>query len=378
MTDCGYVGFKPDQKAALAKDLDEKRVKTREGRGKKFDYLETWDIEDRANQIFGFDGWSCETLELVETWTGKRETRNGTVEAIAFRARVRVTVWAGDRAVIKEAWGYGDGSGRDLGEASELAVKESESDAEKRAFKKFGWQFGLALYDKSQEHVRAGTDDEPLTTEAPQDTAPPPPPSAPQKQTATKPRREERPDPGAPKVKKFPPPEIPDGAAKVRREEIYRSWSTQIAGAVRAAPDEANARAMLKANLLTLNEMQKSIGFDAVAWVTDLIERRWPPVADEAPQADADGDQTADVGDEGLEIPPPERDDDEAVNEWDDWLDEVKSAIEASPDIASARDVIAANEKHFPTASRVLEIDVALWAQTKLEAKFGAKNKRSR
>ena len=37
--------------------------------------------------------------------------------------------------------------------AHESAVKEAVTDAFKRAFRGFGYPFGLALYDKSREHV---------------------------------------------------------------------------------------------------------------------------------------------------------------------------------------------------------------------------------
>lgn len=382
------TGFTETQKALLAKDLDKKRVAKREGSGgKSFDYLAVWDVEDRANQIFGFDGWSCETVELIETWSGTRKFGRDQLDkpVMVFRAKVRVTVYAGERVIIKEAWGYGDGSGKDFGEASELAIKESESDAEKRAFKKFGWQFGLALYDKTQEHVRAGADNEPVET--PQEQAPPPPPPPPAAEKpkaavapAPKPAKEDRPDPGAPKVRKFDAPVIPDGAAKAKREQIWRDWTTQISAAIKSAPDEDNARATLKANLKTLGDLQKAIGFDAVKWATDLIEKRWPPAesaaADEStPEADA-ADNEANI------IPPPNDDEypdpNDLTSAWDDWLDLLQDAINSSPDIASGRDVITANKPSFQRCGEVVEIDVPLWAQTKLEAKFGAKQKRSR
>jgi recombination DNA repair RAD52 pathway protein len=40
-----------------------------------------------------------------------------------------------------------------VGEAVENALKAAETDATKRALASFGWQFGLALYDKERRNV---------------------------------------------------------------------------------------------------------------------------------------------------------------------------------------------------------------------------------
>src|SRR3546814_5327148 len=51
-----------------------------------------------------------------------------------------------------------------VGQAHESAIKESETDAMKRALMTFGNQFGLALYDKTRANVCA-PDPEPVTDE---------------------------------------------------------------------------------------------------------------------------------------------------------------------------------------------------------------------
>lgn len=130
----------------LAKDLDRKRdgediVKTRVGGGgTKLSYIEGWRAIAEANRIFGFDGWDRETVEI----------RQVSDKPVAYFAKVRVTV---DTRVVREGCGYGNGFGND---AHELAIKEAETDATKRALMTFGWPFGLALYDKTQEHVSDG------------------------------------------------------------------------------------------------------------------------------------------------------------------------------------------------------------------------------
>lgn len=385
------TGFNDNQKELLRRDLDRARVKSREGRGSQsFSYLEGWDVFDRANQIFGFDGWSVETIEMKQAWAGERNGKS----VVVFNAKVRVTVYAGDRTIIRERWGYGDGIGRDVGEATELATKESETDAAKRAFSTFGWQFGLALYDKSQEHVRRGVDDEPLEIEqgeqprrihSSEDEAQPEPKSAPAKKAPSPEqaspkeagpaeeirqrvaeRGAQRTDPCAPKVRAFPAPSLPEGASKSRITEAWREWSRQIAAAVRAAPDEANARAMLKANIKVISAASKATGSNMIDWANGLIDKRWPP--QDEPDAGADADI-----DESNVIPAPTV---HTVDEWDKWLDLVKGAIESSPDIASGRDVIRANSDQFDKASSVLELDVAEWAAAKLDKRFG-RNKRA-
>ena len=72
----------------------------------------------------------------------------------SYISRVRIRVRAGDTIVCREGSGAGNGSGDTPGEAHENALKESETDAMKRALMTFGNPFGLALYDKDQTGVR--------------------------------------------------------------------------------------------------------------------------------------------------------------------------------------------------------------------------------
>ena len=66
---------------------------------------------------------------------------------------MRITITAGNRTLIREGSGAGHGIDADLGLAHESALKESETDATKRALMTFGNPFGLALYDKQQRQV---------------------------------------------------------------------------------------------------------------------------------------------------------------------------------------------------------------------------------
>ena len=62
-----------EQKAELAKPLAKSAVKKLKG----FDYVEGWHAIAEANRIFGFDGWSRETLDLVQTESRSRSAATG-------------------------------------------------------------------------------------------------------------------------------------------------------------------------------------------------------------------------------------------------------------------------------------------------------------
>lgn len=141
-----------EQKAELGKPLDRAHVSTRSQSGRSLSYIEGWHAIAEANRIFGFDGWTRETvemrevrpLELVKSSAGKETWRVG------FIAKVRITAGG----VVREGTGYGSGALPDPGEAYESATKEAETDAMKRALMTFGNPFGLALYDKGQTAVQ--------------------------------------------------------------------------------------------------------------------------------------------------------------------------------------------------------------------------------
>lgn len=149
--------FSEAQKEALAAKLDGAKVKTRSQAGQTLSYIEGWVAISEANRIFGFDGWSRETVDTRCVWEGTRTTRAGKeLMTASYTARVRVTVRAGGEVIVREGTGAGSGMGSDGGEAHESAIKEAETDAMKRALMTFGNPFGLALYDKMQADVERG------------------------------------------------------------------------------------------------------------------------------------------------------------------------------------------------------------------------------
>ena len=57
------MGFSAKQVQALRRSLDRRHVRTREANGRELSYIEGWYAISEANRIFGFDGWSRETVE---------------------------------------------------------------------------------------------------------------------------------------------------------------------------------------------------------------------------------------------------------------------------------------------------------------------------
>lgn len=144
------TGFTEEQKAALSAKLDASHVKSRSQAGRSLSYVEGWHAIAEANRIFGFDRWHRETIEMRQLGEPRQVEDKWRV---GYMAKVKVEVFAGDRAIIREGCGYGSGIDRDVGSAHESALKEAETDAMKRALMTFGNPFGLALYDKTQENV---------------------------------------------------------------------------------------------------------------------------------------------------------------------------------------------------------------------------------
>lgn len=141
--------FSDEQLGALEGKLRARNVRVREKDGMSLSYIEGWHAIAEANRIFGFDGWSRETVASDCVWEGVRQHFN----ACTYTARVRIRVRAGDSEIIREGSGSGHGSGPEAGEAHESALKEAETDATKRALVTFGNPFGLALYDREQRGV---------------------------------------------------------------------------------------------------------------------------------------------------------------------------------------------------------------------------------
>lgn len=144
-------------KTELVKKLNPKYVKPAP-QGKYGEYIEGWHVIAEANRIFGFGEWSdTYTHELVA-----QETNPKGNHVITYIAKAHVEVGG----IVREGFGSGEGIAKTIGAAHEGAIKEAETDALKRALRKFGNAFGLALYDKQKANVGIDepTDDEKAAT----------------------------------------------------------------------------------------------------------------------------------------------------------------------------------------------------------------------
>ena len=154
------MSFSDDTKKALAAKLPASAVKSRQQGGRGVSYVEGWHVIAEANRIFGFDGWTRETIDIK--CVAERDREIGQQKkpgfGVSYIAKVRVVAFAGDTIVTREGVGAGHGIDQDLGQAHESAIKEAETDAMKRALMTFGNPFGLALYDKEQTNVAGESD----------------------------------------------------------------------------------------------------------------------------------------------------------------------------------------------------------------------------
>ena len=114
--------------------------------GRELSYIEGWYAISEANRIFGFDGWSRET---VETRCVLARENRGTFIAV-YIAKVRISVQQQEPPLFARVTASGEGRGTSPGEVHDIALKAAETDATKRALATFGKPFGLELYRKDK------------------------------------------------------------------------------------------------------------------------------------------------------------------------------------------------------------------------------------
>jgi hypothetical protein len=153
------------QVAFLLSPISDKRVRNLRG----MSHLEAWDVRRQLIRIFGFDGFTVETLKLDLVHENgnpnyRKKNKQGeeygapyTAWTIVYRAEVRLTVKAvdGRPLTVFEDAAAGDAVNQpSVGDAHDLAMKTALSQALKRCAVNLGDQFGLSLYnDGSQTPV---------------------------------------------------------------------------------------------------------------------------------------------------------------------------------------------------------------------------------
>ena len=133
----------PVQLRMLHKGIAGTRVRQKQGQS----HVEAWDIRRHLIRIFGFGGYSIETIAL--DLVSQQEIKPGRW-TIVYRAQVRLTVYATDGREIThfEDGAAGDASNQPkLGDAHDMAMKTALSQALKRCAVNLGDQFGLGLYN---------------------------------------------------------------------------------------------------------------------------------------------------------------------------------------------------------------------------------------
>ena len=124
-------------------------------------YLPAHDVIGRANEIFGFGGWSSDLVgpPFVLVPVG------GDGKGELWAAVVRVTILATGASYTDIGVGERSGAGP---AALEMAAKGAVSDGVKRALTYLGAQFGLVLRDKSMDRATLETEWAAIEHESPQ------------------------------------------------------------------------------------------------------------------------------------------------------------------------------------------------------------------
>jgi recombination DNA repair RAD52 pathway protein len=130
----------------LLKPLNPVRVSQREQAGRKFTYLEAWDVKAHLIRIFGFGGWNwtVNTAELAFEDKNEKGYWN-----VGYKVVGTLTVPCLEFCSYTEA-AVGSATLGQRGDAHDMAIKSAESDALKRAAINLGTQFGLSLYNNGQ------------------------------------------------------------------------------------------------------------------------------------------------------------------------------------------------------------------------------------
>ena len=116
--------------AALEQRLSPDEISTRDGQGgQRVSYVEAWRMIDKAQRIFGFNGWSSTVLNMSKEFEEKNASTGRF--SVGYTCMVRVTLRDG---TFHDDVGFGSTvNERDRGKGIENARKEAVSDGMKRS-----------------------------------------------------------------------------------------------------------------------------------------------------------------------------------------------------------------------------------------------------
>ncbi|WP_304455906.1 Rad52/Rad22 family DNA repair protein [Nocardiopsis sp. YSL2] len=145
--EAGPADLTPEQVKTLLTGIQSDRVQ----RHRNNSHLEGWDVRRTLTRIFGFGGWSDQTLEL--TCIREHADRiDGDIRWwVVYRAQVRLIIRTTDGRVLSwwDDTAVGDASKQvTAGQAHDLASKSAVTQALKRCAANLGDQLGLSLYRK--------------------------------------------------------------------------------------------------------------------------------------------------------------------------------------------------------------------------------------
>lgn len=140
------VGLDEMQLDALMLSIHESRVKHRRQGSAELSYVEAYDVRSMLIRIFGFGGFSIETLEakIVSIERANPETNSGNYN-VTTQAHVRLMIPA--LAAVYAEVAAAQQTGPRLGDVLDFSLKTAVSDATKRCAVNLGTQFGLSLYN---------------------------------------------------------------------------------------------------------------------------------------------------------------------------------------------------------------------------------------
>lgn len=148
MTETPASYLTPTQIEQLLKPINARRV-SKDGKG--FSHVEAYDVRAHLTRIFGFGRWSEEVIEQVVAFEDSHQDGSKTKWNVGYRTVVKLTVNAPDGTVLAT---YTEGAFGDVsnypsrGDAHDMALKTSQSQALKRCAVNLGDQFGLSLYNR--------------------------------------------------------------------------------------------------------------------------------------------------------------------------------------------------------------------------------------
>jgi len=154
--------MKPHDQALLDKlnaPLPRDAIRTRKQAGTNLAYVEGWWVFQQLNELFGYDGWDTEIINLEQAELTSYTKNGRDMYRCSYVCHAKLLVYfasivTDDTDIVsKQDVGTGIGFSASAGDAIEGAAKEAVTDAYKRCARQLGNQFGLPLYDKDRENV---------------------------------------------------------------------------------------------------------------------------------------------------------------------------------------------------------------------------------